>query len=119
MSTVASPDTALFQQAIREGIPAVLPPPRPLDPSVPHAPKRKDILSAEEKELALRNALRYFPREHHAVLAPEFAAELKEHGRIYMHRFRPDHPMRARPIDHYPAKSRQAAAIMLMVQNNL
>ncbi|MCO5274994.1 MAG: urocanate hydratase [Flavobacteriales bacterium] len=116
-------DTAIylhaFQSAIREGIPDVLPPARPLDPSVPHAPKRKDILSPEEKKLALKNALRYFDPKHHAVLAPEFAQELKEHGRIYMYRFRPAEPMHARPIDHYPAKSKQAAAIMLMIQNNL
>jgi urocanate hydratase len=108
-----------FQQTIREGIPDVLPPAQPLDPSVSHAPKRKDILSAEEKKLALRNALRYFHPKHHATLAPEFAQELKEHGRIYMYRLRPEHPMHARPIDHYPARSRQAAAIMLMIQNNL
>lgn len=112
-------DLALFQQTIREGIPDVLPPARPIDPSVSHAPVRKDILTPAEKKLALRNALRYFPPKHHAVLAPEFAAELKAYGRIYMHRLRPEHPMHARPIDHYPAKSRQAAAIMLMVQNNL
>lgn len=112
-------DLALFQQTIREGIPDVLPPARAIDPSVSHAPVRKDILTPAEKKLALRNALRYFPPKHHAVLAPEFAAELKAYGRIYMHRLRPEHPMHARPIDHYPAKSRQAAAIMLMVQNNL
>ncbi len=110
---------ALFQQSIREGIPDVLPALKPLDPSVSHAPKRKDILSPEEKKLALRNALRYFPQKHHAVLAPEFAQELKDHGRIYMYRFRPEGKMHARPIDHYPANSRQAAAIMLMIQNNL
>lgn len=109
----------LFQTSIREGIPSELPQATPLDPSVPHAPKRKDILSAEEKKLALRNALRYFPKKHHAVLAPEFAAELKEHGRIYMYRFRPSGAMHARPIGDYPAKCRQAAAIMLMIQNNL
>ncbi len=110
---------ALFQQSIREGIPDVLPPARPLDPTVPHAPKRKDILSAEEKTLALRNALRYFDKKHHATLAPEFAQELKDFGRIYMYRFRPEGRMHARPISHYPAKSKQAAAIMLMIQNNL
>ena len=114
-----SPDLALFQHAIREGIPDVLPKARSLDPSVSHAPKRKDILSAEEKKLALRNALRYFHPKHHAALAPEFAQELQEHGRIYMYRFRPEYPMHARPIDHYPAKCTQAAAIMLMIQNNL
>ncbi|MBP8879222.1 MAG: urocanate hydratase, partial [Flavobacteriales bacterium] len=88
-------------------------------PLVSHAPKRKDILSAEEKKLALRNALRYFPKKHHATLAPEFAQELKELGRIYMHRLRPTHKMHARPITDYPAKCKQAAAIMLMIQNNL
>ena len=119
MSVATASDLALFQQIIREGIPDVLPPAKPLDPSVSHAPKRKDILTAEEKKMALRNALRYFPKKHHATLAPEFAQELKEHGRIYMYRSRPEHPMRARPIDHYPAKCRQAAAIMLMIQNNL
>ncbi|MBS1583376.1 MAG: urocanate hydratase [Bacteroidetes bacterium] len=119
MPTATASDLALFQRTIREGIPDALPPARPLDPAVSHAPVRKDILTAAEKKLALRNALRYFHPKHHAVLAPEFAAELKAYGRIYMHRFRPEHPMQARPIDHYPAKSRQAAAIMLMVQNNL
>lgn len=119
MATLTQSDLALFQQTIREGIPDVLPSTRPLDPSVSHAPKRKDILTAEEKKLALRNALRYFHPKHHAVLAPEFAQELQEHGRIYMYRLRPEHPMHARPIDHYPANSRQAAAIMLMIQNNL
>lgn len=109
----------LFQTSIREGIPDALPPAKPLDLSVPHAPKRKDILSPEEKKLALRNALRYFPKKHHSVLAPEFAAELKEYGRIYMYRFRPKEAMHARPIGQYPAKCKQAAAIMLMIQNNL
>ncbi|MBP6575356.1 MAG: urocanate hydratase, partial [Flavobacteriales bacterium] len=108
-----------LQQSILEGIPDVLPPARPLDPAVSHAPKRKDILTAEEKKLALRNALRYFPAKHHAVLAPEFVQELKDFGRIYMYRLRPEQPMRARPIGEYPAKSKQAAAIMLMIQNNL
>lgn len=108
-----------FQASIREGIPDTLPPAQPLDPSVSHAPKRKDILTSEEKKLALRNALRYFPKKHHAVLAAEFAAELKEYGRIYMYRFRPSEAMHARPIGHYPAKCKQAAAIMLMIQNNL
>lgn len=109
----------LFQASIREGIPAELPATGSLDFSVSHAPKRKDILSTEEKKLALKNALRYFPKEQHATLAPEFAEELKEHGRIYMYRFRPSEPMHARPIDQYPAKCKQAAAIMLMIQNNL
>ena len=111
--------TEEFQKSIREGIPEVLPEPKAYDTSVNHAPKRKDILSAEEKKLALRNALRYFPAKHHAVLAPEFAEELETYGRIYMYRFRPDYPMFARPIEEYPAKCRQAAAIMLMIQNNL
>ena len=119
MATLTQSDLTLFQQTIREGIPNVLPPVRPLDPGVSHAPKRKDILTAEEKKLALRNALRYFHPKHHATLAPEFAQELQEHGRIYMYRLRPEHAMHARPINHYPAKSRQAAAIMLMIQNNL
>ena len=108
-----------FQKEILAGIPDVLPVPKPYDPTINHAPKRKDILSEEEKVLAIRNALRYFPAKHHAVLAKEFAEELKTYGRIYMYRFRPDYPMYARPIDEYPAKSRQAAAIMAMIQNNL
>ena len=108
-----------FHEDILAGIPAVLPEPKPYDPKINHAPKRKEILSAEEKVLAIKNALRYFPAEHHAVLAEEFAQELKEYGRIYMYRFRPDYEMYARPIDEYPAKSRQAAAIMAMIQNNL
>lgn len=108
-----------LQTAICQGIPAQLPAPRPMDATVSHAPKRKDILSAGEKKLALRNALRYFPKAWHAELAPEFAQELKAHGRIYMHRFRPQYAMHARPISEYPAQCQQAAAIMLMVQNNL
>ena len=108
-----------FAQQILQGIPDILPPPRPRDNSVSHAPRRKDILTREEKELALKNALRYFKPEHHAVLAPEFAQELEEYGRIYMYRFRPAYAMYARPIDEYPAKCRQAAAIMAMIQNNL
>ena len=108
-----------FQEDILAGIPAVLPEPKPYDTTINHAPKRKDILTAEEKVLAIRNALRYFPQEHHEVLAKEFAQELKDYGRIYMYRFRPDYEMYARPIDEYPAKSRQAAAIMAMIQNNL
>ena len=108
-----------FAQEILEGIPAELPEPQPYDPSVNHAPRRKDILSPEEKVLALRNALRYFPERHHAVLAPEFAEELRRYGRIYMYRFRPRCPMFARPVDEYPAKCPQAAAIMAMIQNNL
>ena len=108
-----------FQEEILAGLPDVLPAPKPYDPAINHAPKRKEILSEQEKELAIRNALRYFPAKHHAVLAPEFAQELKEYGRIYMYRFRPDYEMYARPIDEYPARSRQAAAIMAMIQNNL
>lgn len=108
-----------FQKAIQDGIPSILPPARALDPHVSHAPKRKDILSSEEKKLALRNALRYFPKEWHDTLASEFAEELREYGRIYMYRFRPDYAMHARPISEYPARCQQAAAIMLMIQNNL
>lgn len=108
-----------FQEEIRLGIPDVLPEMPPYDPDINHAPKRKDILTAEQKRLALRNALRYFPKYLHAVLAPEFAEELKKYGRIYMYRYRPQYEMKARPIDEYPHRSRQAAAIMLMIQNNL
>lgn len=108
-----------FQKDILSGIPAVLPEPKPYDTSVNHAPRRKDILTADEKILAISNALRYFPSEHHAELAKEFAQELKDYGRIYMYRLRPDYEMYARPIDEYPARSRQAAAIMAMIQNNL
>ena len=108
-----------FQNQIKAGIPDVLPPVKPYDTTINHAPRRKDILTAEQKELALRNALRYFEPKHHATLAPEFAEELLRYGRIYMYRFRPEYEMYARPIDHYPAQSRQAAAIMLMIQNNL
>lgn len=108
-----------FQESILEGIPSVLPEPKPYNKSINHAPKRKDILSPEEKVLAIKNALRYFPKEHHQTLAKEFAQELREYGRIYMYRFRPDYEMFARPIQEYPAKSHQAAAIMAMIQNNL
>ena len=108
-----------FKQTILAGIPDVLPEPRPYDTTVNHAPKRKDILTPEQKKLAVRNALRYFDPRHHAVLAPEFARELETYGRIYMYRFRPTYEMYARPIDEYPAKCRQAAAIMAMIQNNL
>ena len=101
------------------GIPEELPEHPAYDPNINHAPKRKDILTPEEKRLALRNALRYFPKKLHAQLAPEFAEELKTYGRIYMYRYRPTYEMYARPIDEYPAKSRQAAAIMMMIQNNL
>ena len=109
-----------FQEEILAGIPQDrLPEPKPYDKTINHAPKRKDILTAEEKVLALKNALRYFPAKFHAELAPEFAKELKDYGRIYMHRFRPSYDMYARPIDEYPCRSRQAAAIMAMIQNNL
>ena len=108
-----------FQKQILEGIPDVLPPKKEYDPSINHAPKRKDILSEAEKRLAIRNALRYFPAKHHKELSAEFADELKRYGRIYMYRLRPDYEMKARNIDEYPARSRQAAAIMLMINNNL
>ncbi len=108
-----------FQQAINQGIPSELPAPKSYDNKISHTPPRRNVLNDEEKKLAIRNALRYFPKEWHPVLAQEFADELKKHGRIYMYRFRPDYEMYARPIDEYPAKSRQAAAIMLMIQNNL
>ena len=108
-----------FQRQILEGIPDVLPPKKEYDPSINHAPKRKEILSEAEKRLAIRNALRYFPAKHHKELAAEFADELKRYGRIYMYRLRPDYEMKARNIDEYPARSRQAAAIMLMINNNL
>jgi urocanate hydratase len=108
-----------FQDQIRIGIPSQLPPKKERDIALSHAPKRKDILSLEEKKLAIRNALRYFPKEWHQELAAEFFAELEKYGRIYMYRFQPDYPMYARPIHAYPGKTQQAAAIMLMIQNNL
>lgn len=108
-----------FMADIRAGIPNTLPDPQPYDHTVNHAPKRKDILTPEEKKLALRNALRYFPKKFHATLALEFLDELKTYGRIYMYRFRPTYDMHARPIDEYPHKCKQAAAIMMMIQNNL
>ena len=108
-----------FQKEIRMGIPDTLPEKPVYDTTVNHAPKRKDILTQEQKKLALRNALRYFPEHLHSQLAPEFADELQRYGRIYMYRYRPQYEMYARPIDEYPARSRQAAAIMLMIQNNL
>ncbi len=108
-----------FQQAILQGIPQELPAPKPFDNSINHAPKRKDVLNQDEKRLAIRNALRYFPVEFHAVLAQEFARELQEFGRIYMYRFRPDYPIYARNIMAFPHRSKQAAAIMLMLSNNL
>jgi len=113
-------DTENFQKAILQGIPTDLPPAPTYDPAVSHAPVRNiRALTREDRQLALRNALRYFPVELHAVLAPEFAEELQRYGRIYMHRYRPGYAMRARPISDYPAKTPQAAAIMLMIQNNL
>lgn len=108
-----------FAREIRQGIPDILPELQPYDRTINHAPKRKDILTPEEKKLALRNALRYFPKKFHSTLAPEFANELKTYGRIYMYRFRPTYEMFARPIDAYPHRSEQAAAIMMMIQNNL
>lgn len=108
-----------FQQQIQQGIPAELPQPKSRDNSISHAPKRKDILTAEEKKLALKNALRYFDPKFHAELIPEFKKELEDYGRIYMYRFQPDYEMYARPIDEYPGESHQAKAIQLMIQNNL
>ena len=108
-----------FQEHIQQGIPDVLPPKQVYDLSINHAPKRKEILTKEEKKLALRNALRYFDAKHHAELLPEFAEELEKYGRIYMYRFRPEYQMYARPIDEYPGKCSQAKSIMLMIQNNL
>ncbi|PWI31697.1 urocanate hydratase [Flavobacteriaceae bacterium LYZ1037] len=108
-----------FQEQILEGIPSNLPQVKTYDASINHAPKRKDILTVEEKKLAIQNALRYFDAKHHKTLLPEFKSELETYGRIYMYRFRPDYKIYARPIEAYPAKSKQAAAIMLMIQNNL
>ena len=108
-----------FADEILAGIPVQLPEAKPYDKEINHAPKRKDILKPEEKVLALKNALRYFPAELHKALAPEFAKELEDYGRIYMYRYRPSYKIYARPIDEYPAKSKQAAAIMAMIQNNL
>ena len=108
-----------FQQEILQGIPAQLPPKKNYPADANRAPKRKDILSKEEKKLAIRNALRYFPKNWHKELSMEFLDELKAYGRIYMYRFKPDYKIYARPIEAYPAKCRKAAAIMLMIQNNL
>jgi len=108
-----------FKKHILEGIPDILPQLKPYNVSINHAPKRKNILSTEEKKLALKNALRYFDAKHHAELIEEFNQELSTYGRIYMYRLRPDYKMYARPIEEYPAQSKQAAAIMLMIQNNL
>jgi urocanate hydratase len=108
-----------FKDEIRQGIPEVLPVTQHYDAGVNHAPVRKDILTEDEKRLALRNALRYFDKKHHAVLAPEFADELRKYGRIYMYRFRPGYAMHARPLGEYPFQCEQAGAVMLMIQNNL
>lgn len=108
-----------FQQQIQQGIPRELPQPKPYEPQINHAPKRKEILNEEEKKLALKNALRYFEPKFHAELLPEFRKELEKYGRIYMYRFRPDYEMYARPISEYPGNSLQAKSIMLMIQNNL
>lgn len=108
-----------FQEALRQGIPTELPPMPPEEPGISHAPARPSVLSPAERRLALQNALRYFPQAWHATLAPEFAQELARDGRIYMRRFRPAYPMYARPLSAYPARTPQAAAIMLMIQNNL
>jgi urocanate hydratase len=111
--------TEEFRILVSEGIPDSLPEPKLFDPNVNHAPKRKDILTPEEKKLAVRNALRYFPPRFHSILAPEFASELSERGRIYMYRFRPEYEIKARHINEFPHRSVQAAAIMLMISNNL
>src|SRR3989338_4131856 len=108
-----------FQQAIQEGIPAVIPAKKAVDPAVNHAPKRKEILSTEEKKLALQNALRYFPKEQHRELIVDFLEELETVGRIYMHRYRPDYNIYARPISDYPGKSEQAKGFCLRIQNTL
>jgi urocanate hydratase len=112
-------DKKAFQKAVLEGIPSYLPEKKDYNSNINHAPKRKEILSLEEKKLALKNALRYFDPKHHEVLAPEFMDELLKYGRIYMYRFRPDYRNYARSIDEFPHKSTQAAAFMLMLSNNL
>jgi len=119
MSNTIDLSLKAFQEEIKQGIPSELPSLKAYDSDISHAPKRKAILSEEEKVLALKNALRYFKQEHHAILIEEFVQELEQYGRIYMHRFRPEHEIFARPIDQYPAVCAQAAAIMLMIQNNL
>jgi urocanate hydratase len=108
-----------FKECILRGIPHELPPVKEFDTNLNHAPRRKDILSISEKKLAVKNALRYFPEKHHRELAKEFARELKDYGRIYMYRFRPDYQIYARSIEEFPHQSKQAAAIMLMLSNNL
>ena len=112
-------NTTEFKSAIQEGIPVQLPDQKIYNSAVNHAPKRKDILSIAEKRLAVENALRYFAPEHHALLAPEFLDELRQYGRIYMHRLRPEYEMKAHPLEDYPHQSVQAASIMMMIQNNL
>ena len=108
-----------FQAQIKAGIPEEIPPKQALDPEINHAPRRKDILNAEEKQLALKNALRYFPKAQHGELIKEFYQELKEYGRIYMYRYRPEYEIKARHLDDFPHQSKQAAGIMLMLSNNL
>ena len=108
-----------LKQAILEGIPSELPAKKDINPSVSHAPKRKDILTKIEKKLAIRNALRYFPEHMHSVLAQEFAKELKIYGRVYMYRFMPDYKIKARHLEDFPHNSKQAAAIQMMLSNNL
>jgi urocanate hydratase len=108
-----------FKKRVSEGIPSDLPALKPYDDDVNHAPKRSGIPDMEDKKLSIRNALRYFPVRFHGLLAPEFARELREYGRIYMYRFRPDYEIRARNIDDFPCRSVKAAAIMLMISNNL
>src|SRR5689334_6636602 len=108
-----------FQSLLLNGIPDELPPLPPYDQALSHAPKRKDLLTLPEKKLAAQNALRYFKPKHHPLLAKEFSKELQDFGRIYMYRFRPTYEMLARPMDEYPHRSKQAAAIMMMLQNNL
>ncbi len=112
-------EVARFRESIQQGIPDKLPPCYSYDNAINHAPHRKQILTAEEKKLALRNALRYFDKQHHEILLPEFREELETYGRIYMYRFMPDYEIKARPIADYPTQSKQAAGIMLMIQNNL
>ena len=114
-----TPTDSNFKESILAGIPAVLPRVKTFDSEINHAPVRKDILTKEEKKLAVRNALRYFPAEHHAVLSKEFAQELSDYGRIYMYRFRPDYEIKANHIAEFPHQSKQAAGIMLMLSNNL
>ncbi|MEO0404675.1 MAG: urocanate hydratase, partial [Bacteroidota bacterium] len=119
MEVLTEQHTEQFRKEITEGIPAQLPDKQERDPNVSHAPNRKQILSESEKKLALENALRYFPPGHHKELLTEFKDELEAYGRIYMYRLKPSTLIKARPIEHYPAKCLQAASIMLMIQNNL